>query len=964
VKTAPVVVVLLLASAIGVFASGTISGRVTSSTTTNGLEGTVLQFYQFEADDFVATATTDAMGNYTSPSLPPGTYALLTQDIHGYINEICVATGMNGCSPIDIKCSSTCDTSSIMDGFHITTNAITAVDFALTPGHRISGTITETGSGPIAGVTVYFLSSDGQMVFSQALTNGMGQYTMDGGTANGNVYVVTANSLGYRNEVYNDHYCQNCDVTAVGNAVVVSNADVSAINFGLDKGGQITGQVTNTTPSPLAGVHVHIIDAASNNVDDATTDAMGNYSTAGLVSGTYYAVTSNSANYADELYNDKLCARGFCDPTQGTAIVVTSPTTTAGINFALAPGGTLTGTVTNANGGAPLHNIFVGIFNSGGTFVGGANTDNSGVYFTIVPTGTYYAAVVNAPGFANQLYDHLPCPGFCNVTTGTQIHITAGTTTGNIDFSLTTGATITGTVTNASNASPIGSLQVQLFSSSGGFLNSVNTDPTTGVYSFTGLAAASYYVRTNSSGAYINLLYNSGGNVVCVQCNVTNSGGSLIVVTTGTTSGINFALSIGGQITGTILKSANNQPPPAGVNAVIVNSSNVRFGSFAANGSGVYLTSGLPAGTYYVSTQNTINFINKLYNNKACTQSCNATAGDPVTVTVGNTTGSIDFSLDLGGSFSGTVTDASTTNGILNATVTFYNLGGSQVGSLNTFNSNGSYTTSGLPVGTYYARVQVNNTGYVGQAYNQKPCILGSCVSSITSTDPIAVTLGTTTPNINFPLTLGGRVSGTVTNVLNNAGISGAQAKIYNSSGTVLYGATITDGAGGYTTGGLPAGTYRARTDATGFNTRVYNNKPCVQPCDASVIASGTPVTVVAGSTTSGVSYVLTPTFTFTDPALGSGTVPIKAGHVYELRLDINLMRRQLGMLDYNFTDGNLAGAVVKALHINELRDALNTVYDALGITRPVYTDAPLTAGTLIKAIHISQIRNAIQAIE
>jgi carboxypeptidase family protein len=961
---------VLLGAAANAAANGTISGRVTSSTTTNGLQGTVLQFYQFEADDFVATTMTDAAGNYTSPSLAPGTYALLTQDIHGYINEICVATGINGCSPIDIKCSATCDTSSIVDGFHISTNAITNVDFSLTPGYRISGTITANGGGPIQNVTVYFIDGAGQMFFSQATTNAMGQYTMDGGTANGNVYVVTFNALGYFDEVYNNHVCIDCDVTAIGNPVVVSGADVAGIDFGLDHGAQITGTVTDTTPTPVLGVHVILVNGTGDFVADAFTDATGHYGTPGLLSGTYYAFTNNDQQLVDKLYNNRLCPRGRCNATQGDPITVTSPAVTSGINFSLPPGGTLTGTVTAASGGAPIDGLFVAIYDSGGLFLTGANTDDNGVYFQILPTGTYYAAVQGATGFANQLYNGIACAGFCNITSGTQIHVTAGATTANINFALTAGASITGTVLNGSNSnSPINGMPVQLFSSSGSFLSSVNTDAS-GVYTFSSVSPASYYVRTNTTGGatgqFINMLYNSGGNVVCVQCTVTNSGGSLVVVTAGgTTNNINFTLTVGGRIGGTILKSINNQPVPAGVNAAIFTSTGAGSGRFAADVNGVYLSSGLPAGTYYVRTQNTINFIDKLYNNKPCTQSCNATGGDPVTVTLNNTTGGIDFSLDLGGSFSGKVTDAVTTAGIASASVTLYNSGGTQLSSLNT-DFAGNYTTSGLPVGTYYARVQVNNTSYVGQAYNQKPCVLGSCSGTMTSTDPITVTLGATTPNINFPLTVGGRISGTVTDVATGLGIPGSggnvQPKVYTSGGALL-GFTAPDSSGNYLTGGLPPGTYYGRADALGYNTRQYNNKPCFQPCTD--MTTGTPISVVANATTSGISYALTPNFTYTDGSLPAGTVRVKAVHVTELRTAINLMRQQLAIAPFSFTDVSLAGVVAKAVHITQLRTALDAVYDALGLTRPTYgTDPTLTPGIVIKGNHIFQIRQAIDVVK
>src|SRR5262249_20184555 len=172
--------------------------------------------------------------------------------------------------------------------------------------------------------------------------------------------------------------------------------------------------------------------------------------------------------------------------TTGDAITVTAPSTTSNINFALAPGAMLSGTVTNANGGAGINNIFVAIFNSGGNFLSGASTDQNGYYFTILPSGTYYAAVINAAGFANQLYNGLPCSGFCNVTAGTQIHVTVPTAVTGINFSLTSGGSITGHVLDGSNSNnPINLMSVQLYSSAGAFFAQTNTD-SMGNYIFSG----------------------------------------------------------------------------------------------------------------------------------------------------------------------------------------------------------------------------------------------------------------------------------------------------------------------------------------------------------------------------------------------------------------------------------------------------------------------------------------------
>ncbi len=53
----------------------------------------------------------------------------------------------------------------------------------------------------------------------------------------------------------------------------------------------------------------------------------------------------------------------------------------------------------------------------------------------------------------------------------------------------------------------------------------------------------------------------------------------------------------------------------------------------------------------------------------------------------------------------------------------------------------------------------------------------------------------------------------------------------------------------------------------------------------------------------------------------------------------------------------------IKAVHITELRAALNAVYTTLGRALPAYTDPTLTAGTTSKAAHIQELRNAVSSL-
>jgi hypothetical protein len=429
-----------------------------------------------------------------------------------------------------------------------------------------------------------------------------------------------------------------------------------------------------------------------------------------------------------------------------------------------------------------------------------------------------------------------------------------------------------------------------------------------------------------------------------------------------TTSNINFTLATGGRISGTVT-NAGTSAPIQNVTAQIFTQAGVQLTGFNTNSSGFYITSGLPDGTYYVRTANQVGFINKLYNNLPCTLSCVATTGTPVIVTaaVNATTPGIDFALDAGGRISGTITNAATTFPIQGVNAQVHNSAGTSLGSAGT-NASGLFTTSGLPAGTYYIRSN-NALGFVDQLYSGLPCPIASCASTITSGTPIVVNVGAITGGVNFALSTGGRISGTVTSVPAGTPIAGVTAQIYTSGGTFL-GSLNTGPVGNYITSGLPAGTYFARTsNGLGYANRLYNNLPCSGGC---VVTTGTPITVTASATTTGVNFALTTLFTFTDNPLVANTTVAKAVHLIELRNYVSQLRSQMGLPLFPYTDLLIAGTTpIKAVHISELRTALNGVYDALVRAHPVYTDPVLQAGvTPVKAIHISELRAAVLAVQ
>ena len=138
------------------------------------------------------------------------------------------------------------------------------------------------------------------------------------------------------------------------------------------------------------------------------------------------------------------------------------------------------------------------------------------------------------------------------------------------------------------------------------------------------------------------------------------------------------------------------------------------------------------------------------------------------------------------------------------------------------------------------------------------------------------------------------------------------------------------------------------------------------------VLQSGANVLTVtvrdaAGNTaTAGMTVILSGTFTFTDDPLAVQTTPDRAVHIMELRAAIDSVRVARGLGTFGWTDPTLTpgSTPVKALHVTELRTALNQAYQAAGRAVPTYTDPSVVAGAVvIKALHLSELRAAARAL-
>jgi hypothetical protein len=103
-------------------------------------------------------------------------------------------------------------------------------------------------------------------------------------------------------------------------------------------------------------------------------------------------------------------------------------------------------------------------------------------------------------------------------------------------------------------------------------------------------------------------------------------------------------------------------------------------------------------------------------------------------------------------------------------------------------------------------------------------------------------------------------------------------------------------------------------------------------------------------------------TIIFTDDPLTTGTT-VKAVHVTQLRTAVNAMRAAAGLLAQTFTDPGLAsGTPIMAAHLTDLRSALDEARSTIGLGAVSYTDPTVTAqSTAVKAAHFTDLRNGVK---
>ena len=846
-------------------------------------------------------AVTDASGNFVIRGLPAGTYYVYVSS-GSTISPLNYVTTYNGgavCArffcgqlgtPVTLEASG--------PGATATVNIEPAI------GGQISGVITDALTGrPVqrnrARLEV-FDPATGQTIKQpfQAdctppteLTPSTCSYTGRGFAPGAYRGVFASSSAsGWVDTAFGGTPCPRggCDLAPLPPLFITAGATLSGISGTLARGQLIRGRVTDAGAVDGAldcGAWSPVSDNGCSSVAFNTTldnyaafgqvDRAGNYATrTGFVPGTtLYGSTfllRNNATfgggYVDQAYNGLACPYGSCGITTGSGITV-GATGTSGIDFALQRGASLAGTITSAAGGQPIPGVEVRAFTASGRLAGVGRASTSGAWrIAGLSPGSYFVSTSNNQGFLNEVYNNLPCEPFCNPVGGSPIAVAGSGVIGGIDFVLDAAASISGVV--RLGAVPQANVRVELYGAVGNLVRTT-TSSASGSYSFAGLAAGRFYVRTRDDSGRADALWNG---LPCLGSACSVRGGTPIDLTAGAArTGIDLVLSSPASISGRVTRLPASDPV-SGVRVELLAPTGAVALTATTDINGDYSFTGLPAGNYRLVTRNTPGLIDVAWPAVPCPAACSGLNGNTVNVAAGANATGRDFALDPGGSISGSVRSTAPLAPLAGVALQVYNSGGIPVAQVLS-NASGNYEVPALPSGNFVVRTR-QSLGFSDVLFNNLPCV-GYC--DLLSGTPVPVLSGSDTGLVDFNLSGGISISGRVRDASTAAGIALARVTAFDIGGFVA-GSAQADASGNYTISGLRPGTYRLRTsNLSGYVNQIWNGSSCSPtPC---LIAAGTPLALAAN--TSGIDFNLTRGNSISGTATDTFNNPLPTGTAF-----------------------------------------------------------------------------------
>ena len=272
-------------------------------------------------------------------------------------------------------------------------------------GSKITLNIQMQRSGSISGIVK---DVDGKMIYDANITvydssktergndysDPDGIYVVGGlSTAN---YTAFASKNGYVPQWYNNTFIED-SATVVP---VVDGIDTPNINFVLSRGGSISGKVMTATGEPINDATVVVYDSSFNYRSYAGTNDSGYYTATGLTTGRYL-VEAYSTKYFAQWYS--VVTNSF----EATPVNVVVDQNTKDIDFTLAPGSSISGSVKDINN-SPIEYAGIFVLDSTMDLIDNTYTDFQGFFeINLLQPAKKYFIYANKSGYARRWYNNV-----------------------------------------------------------------------------------------------------------------------------------------------------------------------------------------------------------------------------------------------------------------------------------------------------------------------------------------------------------------------------------------------------------------------------------------------------------------------------------------------------------------------------------------------------------------------------
>jgi protocatechuate 3,4-dioxygenase beta subunit len=444
----------------------------------------------------------------------------------------------------------------------------------LQDGVTISGQVSDAETtAPLTNMAVSISGSD----LSKTAYTSSGAYSLKG--VRPGVYQLTVS------HVFDPSpYVNQTRTITIPTGVSTYNAD-----FALAKGGSISGKVTDSSGNPIASLSVYISNRDGSYQNYHSTDADGKYSATGLPDGVY-RLHFRSYDFIEEFYNNKSSWE------TATTVEIRAAEAKTGIDAQLAPGGKISGKVSDAETGDPIEGVFVEVLDSSGGRISSAFSQADGTYSSDsnLPSGNYRVRFNpdNRNGSCGYVvaYNH----NAASEEEAPVLSVTAPNTLANLNVSLKRGAFVTGSVKDAVSNESLSQGALRIYDQAGEVVDFARISELGTFINPIGLASGSYYIQyAGDQQGYVDTFYPNAAS--------REAASAVVLEAPNLKTGIDFRLQKGSFIKGKALLAGTSSAFQEGY--IVISSPTGEEVSWASvNDDGTYTSQlALRSGQYYIA---------------------------------------------------------------------------------------------------------------------------------------------------------------------------------------------------------------------------------------------------------------------------------------------------------------------------------------------------------------------------